>query len=131
MAYSLSPPELNRLQLAVLLDEFLAGEEELQATIMIAQANINLIEMALQEQERHQEPTRVEGYVEQVVPFYTTERSTSQAWAAQKVPDWQPGQPNPRFLGVRATQGVPEPSKKLIPGIDDLDQEDTVIFSFI
>ena len=36
MAHTLFSPELNRLQLAV-LDEFLAGEEELQAAIMIAQ----------------------------------------------------------------------------------------------
>ena len=72
MAHALFPPELNSLQLAV-LDEFLAGEEELHAAIMIAQENANLIEMALEEQERHQVPTRIKGYVEQVVPFYSNQ----------------------------------------------------------
>ena len=73
MTHALYPPELNPAQLAVLLNELVEGEQEMEAAIVIAQGRAQMIQMALEEEERHQEPTRVEGYVEQVVPLYSNQ----------------------------------------------------------
>ena len=72
MAHAVFPADNIRRVLAVLLGELISEDEDYEAMMMMMVAERGDVRRAAAEEERHRrQPTRVEGYVERIIPLYS------------------------------------------------------------